>query len=77
MKREKRFLEKYHKSLYWRRAINWYSAKGTRAFLKGLKEGGKISDKHWQEILEREKLTDDQILKKAELIKTKRKLGYA
>lgn len=76
MKREKKFLEKYHKFLYYKRAIIWYSAKGTRAFLKGLKEGGKISDKNWEEKLEREKLTDDQILQKAKLIQNRKNLGY-
>lgn len=75
MKREKKFLEKYYLSLYWKRAIMWYSARETRSYLRGLKDGRKISDKYWKEELEREKLTDEQILKKAHLIETRRKLG--
>jgi len=57
------------------RAINWYGEKGTRSFLRGLKEGRKISDKSWEEKFEREKLTDDQIIKLAERIKRERKHG--
>lgn len=49
---------------------------GTRNYLRGLRDGNKQSDKYYEEKIERMKLTDDQILQKAKLINTRRKLGY-
>lgn len=48
----------------------------TYNYLRGLRKGNKDSDKHWRERMEDEKLTDDQILKQAELINLKRKIGF-
>ena len=52
---------------------NVKSAVSTNQYLKGLKEGRRISDKHWKEKFEREKLTDDQIIAKAKDIESGRR----
>ena len=45
-------------------------------WLKGLRAGNKQSDEYHEERIKKLALTDDQILNKAKLIETKRKLGY-
>jgi len=64
------------KAVFMHRFYRFKADYGTREFLKGLKQGHKDSDKHWKQRLEDEKLTDEQILNKAEIIKTRRKLGF-
>lgn len=63
------------KEVFMQRFYYFKSDFGTREFLKGLKKGHKDSDKHWKQQMEDEKLTDDQILRQAELINLKRKIG--
>ena len=59
-----------------RRFINVRSEFELYGWLKGLREGNKQSDKYYEVKIKKSILTDDQILNKAKLIKTKRKLGY-
>lgn len=49
---------------------------GTYQYLKGLRAGNKQSKEFYEKTIKEMKLTDDQILQKAKLIETRRKLGY-
>ena len=68
IKIEKRFI------LY--RHYNLKSATETYHYLKGLKDGYKQNNEFHKQEIESLKLTDNEILKKAKLINSKRKLGY-
>ena len=48
----------------------------TYGWLKGLRVGNKQSDEYHEERIKKLALTNDQILQKAKLIETRRKLGY-
>ena len=58
------------------RCYKYNSENGTYNYLKGLKTGYKQQNKFYKEQIKNMKLTDAKILKKAELINAKRKLGY-
>lgn len=79
-KRQIRHNNKFDKmldrKLLLRRFWNVRSEIQTRAWLKGLHEGHKQADKYWKEQIEKSKLTDEQILKKAKLIENQKLTGF-
>jgi len=66
----------FDKKIMIHRFINVKSELKLYGWLEGLREGNKQSDEYYKKRIKESALTDDQILKKAKLIETKRKLGY-
>jgi len=66
----------FERKIMIRRFINVRSEFELYGWLKGLREGNKQSDKYYEVKIKKSILTDDQILNKAKLIKTKRIIKF-